>query len=197
MSEVRNDNQDNANNENNNQGNEGDSFVPKSAYSKVTADMHKYKSEMKSLQGQLEQYKADQEAREKQALQDQEKWKDLYQKAEAQLSKVKQERDSEKSKFIDFHKKNAVTQAIGGFKKNDYLKFINTDSIEVLEDGSIDQNSIASEVERIKKEYPELIKTSPVQPLPNAAPSKGTAKSVAEMSPEERAAYRREALLKK
>lgn len=178
------------------ENNEQDGFVAKAAYQKVSQDMHKYKSEMKALQAQLEAAKADQEAREKSVLQEQEKWHELYKKSEAKLQQIAQERDSEKSKFIDYHKKNAVIQALGGFKKPDYNKFINTESIEVLEDGSVDSNSIASEVERLRKEYPELIKSTPAQPLPNAAPKQAQAKAVSDMTPAELAAARREALKK-
>ncbi len=174
-----------------------DGFVAKSAYQKVSQDMHKYKSEMKTLAAQLEAVKADQEAKEKSTLEENEKWHDLYKKSEAKLAQIASERDSERNKFVDFHKRNAVIQQLGGFKKNDYTKFINTNSIEVVDDGSVDENSVMAEVERIRKEYPELIKTTPKTELPNSAPKAAIQKAVKDMSQEELAQARRALLTKK
>lgn len=180
-----------------NESTEEDAFVPKKAYQEVSKDMLKYKGEMKNLQAQLDQLKADQEAKEKAVLEENEKWHDLYKKSEQKLTQLASERDSERTKFVDFHKKNAVIQNLGGFKKNDYTKFINTNAIEVLDDGSVDNNSVMAEVERIRKEYPELIKTTPKAELPNAAPKGAIQKSVSDMSPAELAQARRQLLTKK
>lgn len=176
--------------------NTDEAFVPKRAYQEVSKDMLKYKSEMKQLSAQLEQLKAEKEAKEISTMQEQEKWHDLYKKSEQKLSQLAQERDSERNRFVDFHKKNAVIEKLGGFKKPEYTKFINTNEIELNEDGSIVEDSLMNQVEKIRKEYPELIKTTPRNELPNAAPRGAVQKSVSEMTQAELNAARRE-LLKK
>lgn len=174
-----------------------DAFVPKKAYQEVSKDMLKYKTEMKNLAAQLSQLQAEKEAKEVAQLQEQEKWHDLYKKSEAKLAQLAQERDTERNKFVDFHKKNAVIEKLGGFKKPEYTKFINTNEIEMNEDGSIVEDSINAQVEKIRKTYPELIKSSPKGELPNAAPKGAFQKSVSDMTPAELNAARRELLTKK
>lgn len=165
--------------------------VAKDAYVKVSQDMHKFKSQAKQLEAKLAEIQAEQEARERATLEEKEQWHTLYKKAEEKLKAIENERLSERSKFIESHKVNAVIQNLGGFKKPEYNKFIDSSKIEVTEDGSIDEKSVVSEVERIKREYPELIKAAGIKPLPDSAPKQVAPKSLDQMSPAERAALRR------
>lgn len=173
---------------------EKDGFVSKQAYKQVSQDMHSYKTKMKELSAQLEAVKADKEAREKSVLEEQEKWHDLYKKSETKIQELLKERDKERNQFLEGHKKNSVLQQVS-FKKPEYVKFIDVSKIEVNEDGSIAQDLVAAEVERIKKEYPELLKTTAREMLPDAAPKGAKPKSLKDMSPSELADARR-ALLK-
>lgn len=166
--------------------------VSKEAYTKVSQDMHKFKSQYKQLESKLAELQAEQEAREKAALEEKEQWHLLYKKAEEKLKNLESERQQERSKFVESHKQNAIIQSLGGFKKPEYNKFIDTSRITVLEDGSIDESSIQSEVERLKKEYPELIKSNSVKPLPDSAPKGNPPKPLEQMSPAERNALRRQ-----
>ena len=170
--------------------------VSKQAYKQVSQDMHTYKSKMKQLQAEMEALKADKEAREKSVLEEQEKWHDLYKKSESKIGELLKERDHERVKFVEGHKKNSVLQQIS-FKKQDYIKFVDVSKIEVNEDGSINPDTVSLEVERIKKEYPELLKSSAKEPLPDAAPRGAKPKSLQDMTPSELAEARRAALQKK
>ena len=163
-------------------------FVPKKAYSDVSKDMHNYKAKLKETEAKLSQLQADAEAREKQVLLDNEQYKALYEQTQAKLTEVASTRKQEQEKFINYHKKNAILKEVGGFKKDDYSKFINIDAVEMDESGSINAESLASEVNRIKQEYPELLKASPVQNLPNGAPKPfvGGEKDYSTMSASER-----------
>jgi hypothetical protein len=193
MSEVHNQNEE-SQVEEKEQATDKDAFVPKEAYQRVSQDMHKYKNSMKDIQSQLELLKVEKEETEKQKLMEQEKWKELYSKAEEKMKLLAQERDSERTKFIDSHKRNAVIQQLGGFKRPEYSKFVDVSNLELADDGTIIEDSINSEVERIRKEFPELIKVSSKQPLPDAAPKKLEQKQLSEMSPEEINALRRQLL---
>lgn len=177
--------------------NESNEMVPKSAYQAVSRDMHSFKQKLKETQAQLEAIRLDQESKEMASLREQEKWKEISAKQEQTLKKIQSERDSERSKFVESHKKNAVVQQLGGFKKPEYAKFVDVSKVELDEHGNIDSNSIEAEVQRLRKEFPELIKVSTAQPLPNAAPKSVSQKSFNEMSPSELAQARREALTKK
>jgi len=166
-------------------------LVSKEAYTKVSADMHKFKQESQALAAKLADIKAEQEAKDKASLEEKEQWHVLYKKAEDKLKGIEVERKAEQTKFIESHKINAVIQNLGGFKKLEYNKFVDVAKVAVSDDGSIDEASVLSEVERIRKEYPELIKASSSKPLPSNAPISMGSKSIKEMSSDERAAARR------
>lgn len=171
--------------------------VSKDAYSKVSSDMHRYKQEAKAMAAKLAEIEAEREARDRAALEEKEQWHTLYKKAEKKLKDIENERVTEKTKFIESHKINAVLQNLGGFKKTEYNKFIDVNNIQVGDDGTVDEQTVTSEVERLKKEYPELIKAKPVQPLPSNASRDFKVKPVTEMSADERAALRRQLLTNK
>lgn len=183
---------------NNNEQNQPE-YVDKAVYKKTAEDMLKYKSEMRSYKAQLDQIKADNEAKEKQALYEQENWKKLFQQNEEKLKQLQLERDSERDKFINAHKVNSVVQELGGFKKPEYVKFVDHAKIELDENGSLITASVQAEVQRIKQMYPELVKTNSelVKPLPSQAARGASPKSIEQMTPSELAQARRELLNKK
>lgn len=184
-------------NENPDDSNSGkEEFVSKQSYLAVSKDMHTYKQKMKELTAQLEAIKADNEARDVAVLQEKEQWHDLYKKSEAKIQELQTVRDQERSKFLEGHKKNSVLQQVS-FKKQDYIRFIDVSKIEVNEDGSISPESVQLEVDRIRKEYPELIKTSAKETLPDAAPKGAANKSYSEMTSEERDKERMRLILEK
>lgn len=145
-------------------------FVSKKAYQEVSTDMHRYKQELRETQARLNEIQAEKEAREREALAEQGKWEELYKKNQQELEAAKQERASEQNKFVDYHKKNSVLNKVGGFKRDEYNKFIDVNNIEMNEDGSIDEASLELEVDRIRQSYPELLKTGSGTKLPNDAP---------------------------
>lgn len=153
---------------------EKDEFVSKKAYVEVKADMMAYKEQMKSLKAEIEKYKADDVARqeaESRANGEYQKLADSYrQKYEESEAKRKSERES----VLNLHKLNAVDKAVGGFIRSEYAKMVTKlDALKVDENGLIDEESISSEVARIRQEHPALLKSLPKPQLPSQAP--GTA----------------------
>lgn len=171
-------------------------FVPKKAYEETKSDMIKYKAKAKELEARANQLQADADARDKEVLAKNEQWKSLYEKTQSELEKLNSLRSKEKAEFINSHKKNAILKEIGGFKKDDYASFINVDAVEMDESGSINKESLASEVNRIKQAYPELLNSAPAPNLPNGA-AKGFSgeKSYASMSEAEKDKYRMKLVL--
>ncbi len=145
-------------------------FVSKKAYSDVSNDMHKYKSELKDVKAMLNQLQAEKSNAEKEVLAEQGKWQELHAKTQEELDTVKAENANNNTKFIDYHKKNSVLNEIGGFKRDEYNSFIDVSKVALNEDGSIEQESLKLEVDRIKQQYPELLKKSSTTRLPNEAP---------------------------
>lgn len=175
---------------------EEEQLVSAEAYKKAQEDMHNFKKKASDLELRLNQIQADKEAAEQATLIEKEDWRKLYSKAEEKLRAIESERANEQIKFIESHKINAVLQSLGGFKKNEYNKFVDTKNVQVKDDGSIDTDSVMNEVSRIKKEFPELLKMKDVSALPSEAPRSFANKSVKDMTPLELQEARRAALSK-
>ncbi len=168
-------------------------FVSKKAYQEVSSDMHKYKSELAETRARLAEMESIQEAKEKEALEQQGKWEELYKKSQEKFQTLQAEREQEKSQFVDYHKKNSVLSKLGGFKRDEYNKFIDVKSIQMNEDGSINEDTLTAEIDRIRQEYPELLKAQPSVKLPKDAPSYSEVgkKSFDQMSEKERTELKR------
>jgi hypothetical protein len=146
-------------------------FEQSKAYKDLSNDMFKYKAKLRETELEVSRLKSEKEAVELQTLRDNQEWKLLYEKNQAQLDDLNKTRSSEKEQFISYHKKNAVVKELGGFKKDEYANtFINTSNIELDEQGNVNQASLIAEVNRIKQSYPELIKGTIANNLPNEAP---------------------------
>jgi len=148
-------------------------------------DMFKYKDKSKELEIQLNTLKLEKDAAEQDRLEKNQEWEALYAR-EKQAREVLQAGIAEKeAQFVDSAKINAVIEDIGGFKKSEYNKFIEVSNITIEENGSINQLSLATEVDRIKQNYSELLKSEQKPTLPNGAPAKQTAvgpKDLSELS---------------
>ena len=172
-------------------------LVSKQAYVEVRGDMMKYKSQLKEQKALLSQMQAEKDLAAKEKLAEQGKWEDLYNKNQSELEAMKAERIEEKSKFVNHHKKNSIIKELGGFKKDSYQSFINTEAIDLNESGQPTPESVQAEVDRIRQEYPELINSNSKERLPNEAASAGkTDSSYENMSEKDKHNYKK-SLLKK
>ena len=145
-------------------------LVSAKAYKETQADMFKYKNKLKETEAMLNQLKADKENAEHETLKANEQWKILYEKNQKQLEEINAQRNAEKEQFVNYHKKSAVIKELGGFKKDVYNDFINVGAVELDEQGNVIQESLLSEVNRIKQTYPELLKGMQASNLPSEAP---------------------------
>lgn len=169
-------------------------------YKKTAADMMKYKQEKRELQAQLEKLQQEAQAKQTQDLEQRQEWEKLAKLREQELSNLKKAREQEQSSMVDAHKKAAVIQSVGGFLKPEYANFaIKLDNIAMI-DGIIDQGTLDSEVERIKREESALLKRSTSSNLPSSAPDQNTnvtGKSFYDMSAVEKAEYRRKLIMER
>lgn len=175
---------------------EKEEFVEKKLYKKSLDDMHASKAAQKELKARLDAVTAEVEAKEKASLYEQEKWKELYQSTDKKLTKVLTEQETDRSKLVEVHKKNAVVEQLGGFKKPEYVKFVNMSAVEMDDSGNISPESIAAEVQRLRKEYPELIKASDVKPLPSGT-FRNTTREYNDLSQKEKLQFKLELANKK
>lgn len=194
-----------ANEENNNDPNnepnqviEEKPKVDKSAYDAVSNDMHKYKGNIKILEAKIAQMEADNSSRETATLEQNKEFQRLYELEQAKNAELNSSLAEKSEKFIKSHKLNAVKEAVGGFKKKEYVKFIDTSKILVDDNGLVDENSVKNEVDRIRKEFPELLTKKSGKLPPSDAPNTGSEPqskmNINNMSVEQMNEYRRKLL---
>lgn len=178
---------------------EKDEFVPKKAFSEVTMDMHKYKEQLKQAQAALNQLKAEKDLQDIEEKKQKEQWEELYKSESSKREQLERERSEERNKFLNYHKKQAVISKIGGFKRDEYSSFINVDSVQVDDNGNVVSESLDAEINRIKQNFPDLLKASAGTPLPIDAPRKSFEPSVdfKNMTEREKKDFRMSLLTKK
>ena len=145
-------------------------FVPKPAFVEVTADMHKYKTKLKEAEAKLNQKTEEVEYLNRERLEADKKYKELYEKERDDKVKALEQIKVERKNFLDSHKVNYLIQELGGLGRSEYIKHANLNAIEINEDGTIDQNSLKKEADRFRQEHAVLLKNFKLPTLPNEAP---------------------------
>lgn len=143
------------------------------AFRKVSDDMHKYKSDNAELKSQIDKMNQLQEDEQRANLEKNDEYKKLYEDERHRNDDLQTKYDDRNSKFIDSQKINAVKDKLGQFKRSEYNRFIDTSRIIMDNEGNVDVMTVDNEVNRLKNEYPELIKAKKASKLPNQSPASG------------------------
>ena len=146
-----------------------DELVSKKVLDQYKSDMFKYKSKMKDTESELQKLRDQIALQEKQTLEDSAEWKTLYEREKEEKTKALGELENKSKFFIDTSKRQSVIQKLGGFRKDSYASFIETSNINMNDDGTFNAESVLAEVDRIKQEFPELIKMTTLGKMPNEA----------------------------
>lgn len=131
-------------------------------------------SEKRKIQTELEKFRSESEKRHEQELQSQAKYKELWESSKQEADQLKEKLSGHEERWNDAIKLNAFHDALGEAKKIDpkYAGFIDTGKILIdPETGRVDPLSAKKEVDRIMGEYPEIIKSTVTNHLPNTSPS--------------------------
>lgn len=163
------------------------------AFKDVSNDMHKYKKQKQVVELENEKLKKQISDKDTQQKVANEEYKELWQAEVDRGKKLEADRDADRDKFIDVHKKQAVIEKLGSFKRSEYNNFIDTSKIIVDSNGVVDEMTVDVEVKRLKQEYPELLKRSRSSIPPNDAPESGNSninKPLNKMNADERAQLR-------
>ena len=163
------------------------------AFRAVSDDMHKYKKAQRAAELENEKLKKQIDDSAKDKLIAKEQYKELYDSEVSRTTELEKKLSENTDKFINVHKKQAVIDKLGGFRRTEYNKFIDTSKIIVDDNGNVDEITVDVEVKRLKQEYPELLKRSKGGILPNNAPESGDpigSKSFNKMTKEEKSQTR-------
>ncbi len=131
-------------------------------------------SEKKRIQKELEKVHKESEKRHKEELESQQKYKELWESQKSEAEELKQKLSTHESRWENALKLNAFNEALGDTRKIDskYAGFVDTSKILIDPDtGKIDPLSAQKEVERVSKEYPEIVKSTVTSHLPNQQPA--------------------------
>lgn len=179
-----------------NQEQEAEQYVPRKSYEEVVKDLHKFKSRWKETEAKISEYDAKLKAHEEEKLKEQQKWKELYDRAKKEKEQTLQERQREKELYFNAVKKSALKSELGGKIKDVYLSHANVQAIELTEDGEINPESLRTVANQFRQDFPELIPASGSSNITGRAPQDAapkTEKTVAEMTLQEK----RDALLQR
>ena len=146
-------------------------------------DMFKFKEQSKALAEELQALKNERAAERTDKLKADQEYKTLFEEEVARREKLEAETQSQKQQFVDSSKLNAVVTALGGFKKDSYIKFVDANNVQMTDGGTIDSESLKAEADRVRQEYPELLKAASTASLPNTAPKQvSTEKPISELT---------------
>lgn len=171
-------------------------------YRKVLSEKKKRDEQLSSIQAELESLRAQQKEREEAELKDQNRWKELYESLHQENSQLKSSLSEKDQRWESAIKLDSFYRALNGrVIDSKYAGFIDTSKILLdPETGEVDQTTVQREVERIQKEYPEIIKGGQAKSLPAQAPQgvhSGGVKSLKDLSKAEKMAMLSKAIRRK
>lgn len=147
-------------------------FVPKRAYEEVSRDMHRYKQSAREAAAAKAEYEAKLKALEEEKLREKQEWKELYEREKQEAEVAKRKAREEREAYLTAVKKSALKNELGGRIKDVYLTHANIGSIEINEDGTINQESLLRVANDFRKNHGELIPpASTPEPTATAAPT--------------------------
>lgn len=126
---------------------------------RIKSDLMKFKTERNELRAKLEEVENLKAQEEKAKMEEQGKYKELSAKHEAELVKAREELKAVQQKQLDLQKLSAFREAGGELARPQYSNFVDLSRIVVDATGEINVDSAKSEVERLKKDSPELFKS--------------------------------------
>lgn len=131
-------------------------FVSKKAYEEVATDMHKFKSKVKEAEARANELEAQLKAMEIQKMQEQEQWKELYEKRTEELETVLSTQREKEERYINAAKKNALKQELGGIR-DEYLVHANISAITLNEDGTVNRESVHAAANEFREKHAILL----------------------------------------
>jgi hypothetical protein len=111
----------------------------------------------RDLQATLDAMNAEKNAADEQRLADTKKFEELYNKEKTERAKLQETLQSMTARQVENAKRDAVKAALGGVKKDDYLKFLDLSVVQLNDDGTADAESVKAAANKFRESYPELV----------------------------------------
>lgn len=168
-------------------------YVRRQAYEEVSKDMHKFKSKAKDAEARIAEYEAKLKTIEEQKLKDEKRYQELYEREKQERERAEGVRKKDRELYLRGLKMSALKAELGNIK-DVYLNHAALNEIEVNEDGSLSSESVREVANKFRQEHPQLIPMEASGNITNfASPtsfnSSSKAKTLQDMSFEEKAVY--------
>lgn len=144
-------------------------YVSYETHKKLLSQRKADQAKAKDLEEKYNALLAEKQANEEQALAEQGKFKEMFEK-ERQQSQILQDQMREAAnRELKFKKEIALKSMLGTLKKDDYLVFADINAIQLSDDGQIDIESVKEVAEKFQNDHPHLLLQESAS-LPNGAP---------------------------
>ena len=134
-----------------------DNKVAYETYKKTVDQVHNQKRELDELRSKIAEFNARQESQEKEKLESQQKFEELYKSEQEKASKILEEKSLVEKQFQKHLKENALKSELGKIKKDEYLQFADIDSITLDESGTINIDSVKDVANKFRENYSDLL----------------------------------------
>ena len=145
-------------------------------YRKLLSETKTVKAKNSELEAKLKAFEDEKSAAEEKRLSEQGEYKKLLEIERKKSSELEEKDKAREKQLLDGYKLNAVLEKLPGkIASNDYLSFVDLDSIAIDPDsGTVDESSVSQTVNKFLEQHSRLLITDKGS-LPNDAP-KGVSK---------------------
>jgi hypothetical protein len=143
--------------------------VAYATFKKVLDEKKATQNKLTELQAQLDKFNSEREEQENARLAEQNRWKELYEKEVTKARRAEELAEGVKRQVREQKKKEALMAEIG-LKREEFVKFVDFDTIPDADDG-FDVDALKAYAMEFKKNFPELVREVKAPPPTGAAPS--------------------------
>jgi hypothetical protein len=127
------------------------------SHKKAINQLKETQKQNKELADRLANYERALKEKEESELKEQNKWREMFEKTKEENKKLQESIVYAKKSMENAVKQRAFLDTLGTKIKDDYLTFVDFDSIDLDEKGRIDTDTLESVVNKFKTNYPELL----------------------------------------
>lgn len=134
-----------------------DGKVAYETFKKLLGEKKRIGEEYSSLKKRLEEFEGEKKSHEENKLREQNEFKKLVDLRDRELSTTRKELEALRVRELNAKKLDSFLKVLGAPIKREYWQLIDFDSVIANDKGDVDEMSVTQEVDRFKKQYPEIL----------------------------------------
>lgn len=147
--------------------------VSRDAYETLLGEKKKMGERFKSIEAELETFRAEKAKRDEEDLKRKNDYETLLKKKDDELTALKSENGNFKLFFQEQKKLGSFLRTLGAPLEQKWHHMIDLEKIKVGNDGAVDEESVTKYVEEYKKTYPETLGKGTGGGMPDTKPGSG------------------------